>query len=171
MVSFRCETEWDAPAIRDVVIAAFGRADEADLIEIIRHSNNFIPELSLILTHKGEVLAHVLFSLIEIETVNGPAPALALAPMAVLPQHQRQGMGSKLLEFGLTRCRELGHKIVVVLGHPEYYPRFGFQRASSVGIKGPFWMPDEALMVLELVPGALAEVPGTVCYPRYFAGV
>lgn len=171
MVSCRCETEWDTPAIRELVIAAFGRADEADLIEIIRHSANFIPELSLVVTHQGEVLAHLLFSLIQIETADQRVPALALAPMAVLPEYQRQGFGSRLMEFGLGRCRELGHKIVIVLGHPEYYPRFGFQCASQFGIECGFPVPDEAFFALELVPGGLDGVKGTVCYPSYFWGV
>ena len=98
-------------------------------------------------------------------------PALALAPMAVHPEFQSQGIGSRLVREGLERCRNLGHRIVVVVGHPEFYPRFGFTPARAKGLEAPFPVPDEAFMVTELVPGALDGVSGMIVYPAPFEGV
>jgi putative acetyltransferase len=98
-------------------------------------------------------------------------PALALAPMAVHPEFQNQGIGSRLVMEGLERYRSLGHRIVVVLGHPKYYPRFGFTSARAKGLEAPFPVPDEAFMVAELVPGGLDTVSGMTVYPAPFEGV
>jgi len=94
--------------------------------------------------------------------------ALVLAPMAVLPEFQRQGIGGKLIREGLNKAKELGFDSVTVLGHKDYYPRFGFERASKWNIKSPFEVPDEAFMAIELKPGALAEKTGTLEYPEEF---
>ncbi|MBI3098214.1 MAG: N-acetyltransferase [Planctomycetes bacterium] len=101
----------------------------------------------------------------------GVHPALALAPMAVRPGFQRRGIGSDLVRAGLDRASALGHRIVIVLGHPEYYPRFGFRPARPLGIEPPFLVRDEVFMALELFPGALDGVRGTVRYPPVFDGV
>lgn len=98
-------------------------------------------------------------------------PALALAPMAVRPEYQNQGIGSELVRHGLRQCRDLGHKVIVVVGHPEYYPRFGFSLARAKGLEAPFPVPDEAFLVLELVPDALEGIKGVVNYPPEFADV
>jgi predicted N-acetyltransferase YhbS len=98
-------------------------------------------------------------------------PALALAPMAVRPEFQNLGIGSRLIREGLERCRNLGHKIVIVAGHPEYYPRFGFTSSRAKGLEAPFPVPDEAFMVIELIPGALDSVSGMIVYPAPFEGV
>lgn len=98
-------------------------------------------------------------------------PALALAPMAVRPEFQRRGIGSALVRAGLDSARSLGHRVVIVLGHPRYYPRFGFRPARPLGIDPPFPCRDEVFMALELVPGALVGVRGTVRYPPAFDGV
>jgi len=98
-------------------------------------------------------------------------PALALAPLAVHPEFQNQGIGSRLVGEGLARCRNLGHKIVVVVGHPEFYPRFGFTSARAKGLEAPFPVPDEAFMVTKLVPRALDGVSGMIVYPAPFEGV
>jgi putative acetyltransferase len=168
MLSFTCETDHYIASIREVETAAFGRTSEAELVEAIRNSPNFIPELSIVAVEDGTVLGHILFSPIAIETRGQSVPALALAPLAVTPTHQHQGIGSQLVQIGLSKCRELGHGIVVVLGHPRYYQRFGFQTASTFGIQAPFPVPDEAFMVLELKPGALMDVSGIVQYPASF---
>src|SRR4051812_49361695 len=124
------------------------------------------PRLSLVAEQAGAVVGHLLFSRLPIETSSGTVEALALAPMAVLPGHQRQGIGSQLIRDGLAVCRERGHRIVVVLGHAGYYPRFGFAAALAERLRSPF--PGPHFMALELVPGALAGVEGEVRYPPPF---
>lgn len=151
---------------------AFGLANEARLVEKVRASSGFDPNLSLVAVEDAEVVGHILFSPIRIEADDGGiTPATALAPMAVSPGHQRRGIGSALVRRGLDACREAGHAIVVVLGHAEYYPRFGFERASRYGIRAPFDVPDEAFMVLALTPAALDGVRGVVRYPPAFDDV
>ena len=171
MISITSETPEDIAAIRDVVTAAFGRPNEANLVEVIRNSPNFIPSLSLVAKEDREVLGHILFSPVVIETQAGNVEAIAPAPLSVTPAHQRRGIGTQLIQAGLTKCRELNHNIVIVLGHPHYYQRFGFQTASKFGIQAPFSVPDEAFMVLELQPGALTNARGIVRYPAYFETV
>ena len=168
MISITSETPEDIAAIREVVTAAFGRPNEAELVEIIRNSPNFIPELSLVAKQDGKVVGHILFSLVAIETQQGNVEAQALAPLCVTPTHQRQNIGAQLVQAGLTKCRELDRNIIIVLGEPHYYQRFGFQTASKFGIQAPFSVPDEAFMVLELKPGALKNIRGIVRYPAYF---
>lgn len=168
MLSFLSESESDIAAIREVLITAFDRTNEANLVDLIRNSANFIPELSIVAKENDLVLGHILFSPISINTETANISALALAPLAVTPTHQQQGIGSKLIKVGLAQCRELGHSIVVVLGHPSYYAKFGFQTASKFGVQAPFPVPDEAFMILELKPNALYNVDGTVLYPAYF---
>ncbi|HEY9810064.1 MAG TPA: N-acetyltransferase [Halomicronema sp.] len=167
MVLIRSEIQSDHEQIREVISAAFGRTNEAELIDKIRCSSYFLPQLSLVAVEKEEVLGHILFSLIEIDGVE-KITALALAPLAVKPVYQRQGVGSKLVETGLLKCQDNGYLIVVVLGYPEFYQRFGFKPASQWGIKAPFPAPDEAFMALELQPSSAQNYTGTVCYPAYF---
>lgn len=168
MLSFASETENDITAIQKVLTAAFERTNEAKLVELIRNSANFIAELSIVAKESDRVIGHILFSPIFIDTATENISALALAPLAVTPAHQRQGIGSQLIEIGLAKCQELGHSIVIVLGHPNYYAKFGFQTASKFGVQAPFPVPDEAFMILELKPDALHNVGGTVRYPAYF---
>jgi len=169
MNTIRPETAEDHAAIREVNTLAFGREVEARLVENLRRLPDFIPELSLVGIEAGQVVGHILFSPLVIETQEGAVTALALAVLAVRPELQNQGIGSELVRDGLEECRRLGHKTVVVVGHPEYYPRFGFSSARAKGLEAPFPVPDEAFMVLELVPGALDGVGGTVKYPPPFS--
>jgi putative acetyltransferase len=115
----------------------------------------------------GRVVGHILFSRVSIVTDSGTVDALSLAPMAVMPGDQRQGIGTRLVESGLDACRELGHRIVIVLGHPEFYRRFGFSADLARNLESPFG-GGEAWMALELVPGALAGISGRVEYPAPF---
>jgi putative acetyltransferase len=115
-----------------------------------------------------QVVGHILFSPIIIETQKAAVPVLSLAPMAVLPEFQNQGVGLELVRQGLRESKRLGHNIVVVVGHPGYYPRFGFTPARAKGLEVPFKVPDEAFMVLELIPGTLDGIKGTVIYPPEF---
>lgn len=165
----RAERAGDADEIDAVHRLAFGQADEADLVRRIRQAEDFDPRLSLVAERSGRIIGHVLFSGIHIETDDGRrAEALALAPMAVLPELQRQGIGSALVRHGLDVCRALGHRIVVVVGRASYYPRFGFRPAGAFGLRCPFEVPDEAFMALELVDGALETTTGLVRYPDAF---
>jgi putative acetyltransferase len=171
MITIFPEKEEFHCTIREINIRAFGRKNEADLVENLRRSSNFIPELSLMAIKEGRVVGHILFSQIGIQTEKGSLPALALAPMAVHPEFQNQGFGSRLVREGLERCRNLGHKIIVVVGHPEFYPRFGFTSARAKGLEAPFPVPDEAFMVIELAVKALDGVSGTVVYSAPFIEV
>jgi putative acetyltransferase len=168
----RAETPRDAPAIFSVNKQAFdGRDAEACLLDAVRASQAFIPDLSLVAEQNGELIGHILFSRIQIESEAGPLPALALAPLAVLPAHQGQGVGSALVRRGLLDCARLGHAIVIVLGHAGYYPRFGFSAAAAKSLVCPYRDCGEAWMALELIPGALKGVQGKVVYPPAFEGV
>ena len=171
MLSFTRETDDDIASIGQVVTTAFGDMKVAELVETIRNSSNFIPELSLVAVENEDVLGHILFSRLVIEAQEQTVPALALAPLAVTPMRQRQGIGSQLVQVGLSQCHELEHRIVVVVGEPHYYGRFGFQRASRFGLQSSLSFPDEVFMVLELKPGTLMGVSGIVRYPAYFEGV
>ncbi len=147
---------------------AFKREDEGRLIEALRSTVGFIPELSLLAYENSLPVGHILFSKIKIETQSSVIETLALAPMAVIAKQQKQGIGSQLVLEGLRLAKELGFNGVIVLGHPQYYPRFGFEPASKFGIKPPFECPDEVFMALELQSGAFANVAGTVRYPIEF---
>lgn len=168
MIDIRPETKEDYPAVYQVNRLAFGRDNEARLVEALRRAEGHIPELSLVAVESGQVVGHVLFSPTPIETEDGPRAAISLAPVAVLPERQNQGIGSALIRHGLEECRRLGHKIVIVLGHAGYYPRFGFTPARAKGVAPPFEVADEHWMALELQPGALEGVQGTVRYPPAF---
>jgi putative acetyltransferase len=168
MITIRPETAEDYAAIREVTLLAFGQEEEARLVEDLRRLSDFIAELSLVAVRGEQVVGHILFSPIVIETKKGAVPALSLAPMSVRPECQNQGIGSQLVREGLKRCRSLGHEAVVVVGHPAYYPRFGFSSARAKGLEAPFEVPDEAFLVVELAPGALDGIAGVVKYPPPF---
>jgi putative acetyltransferase len=164
-VHVRQETPEDLDAIREVNRRAFGGDDEARLVDALRDGG--YARLSLVAQESGRVVGHIMFSDLPIITKTGTLHALALAPMAVLPNRQRQGIGSRLVREGLRACAEAGHAVVVVVGHANYYPRFGFSARLAERLKAPFSGP--SFMALELVPGALADVAGRVCYPPSFA--
>ena len=172
----RAERPADHPAIREINVLAFdNRPNEAGLVEAIRRDPAFIAALSLVaeLTEQpGAVLVgHILFSPIAIETPQGRVPAISLAPMAVRPGYQNQGIGSALVRQGLEACRQHGQRIAIVLGHLGFYPRFGFAPASRWGLTSPWPEAGDAFMAMELAPGALDGVRGKVIYPAYFDGV
>jgi putative acetyltransferase len=168
----RPEQPTDYLAIREVNVLAFDhRENEANLVEAIRRTPEFIPTLSLVAEVDGQVVGHVLFSPIIIDTPHGQVPAISLAPIAVSPQYQNQGIGTALIRHGLGECRRLGHRIVVILGHPDYYPRFSFAPASRWGLQSPWPEAGDAFMALELQPGALEGITGLVCYPPIFDDV
>ena len=169
----RQEVPRDYKETEDVVKKAFEHMEFADhtehiLVSRLRKGEAFIKELSLVATSDGKIIGHILFTKLEIVDGNKVYPSLSLAPLSVLPEFQRTGVGSLLMEEGLKRCTDLGYTSVILLGHPSYYPRFGFRKASEFNIKAPFPAPDEAFMALELVPGSLAKVQGTVRFPKEF---
>ncbi|MCI6619322.1 MAG: N-acetyltransferase [Prevotella sp.] len=132
----------------------------------------FVGALSVVAEVEGTVVGHALLTRIRIEAADGAVhESLALAPVAVRPDRQRQGIGSELIRRALERAAALGFSSVVVLGHAAYYPRFGFRRASEWGIRAPFPVPDEAFMAVELTDGGLSAVSGTVVYPKAFDAV
>lgn len=167
----RAEKEKDYDAIRDVTVRAFGNDDEGDLIEAIRDSRYYIPALSLVAVVDGKIVGHIMFSLIKVVGDETETPVLTLSPMSVDPDHQRQGVGGKLVNKGLDECRRLGYGVVTVIGHPDYYPRFGFVEARKAGLEVPFDVPDEAFLVIELIPGSLEEVSGMIEFSSPFDGL
>ena len=162
----RQETEGDAKDIRIIQERAFGRSAEANLVEALRDSTSYA--LSLVILKEDVTVGHILFTEATLHSQNDVFPLLGLGPMAVLPEYQNQGMGSRLIRHGMTECSRLGHDAIVVLGHPKYYPRFGFLPARSYGITCEFRVPPEAFMVCELRKGALRNKPGIVKYAPAF---
>mgnify|MGYP001248641355 CR=1 FL=1 len=155
----RAEAPDDAAEIRRVTEAAFGGAREADLVEALRAGGHMA--LSLLALDASEVIGHALFS-----PLVSPASALALAPVSVAPDRQREGIGSRLIRFGLEMMREDGWEAVFVLGDPAYYGRFGFRREMAAPFETAY--PREYFMALELRPGVLAGMGGAVVYPAPF---
>ncbi|MGL5926446.1 GNAT family N-acetyltransferase [Chroococcidiopsis sp.] len=168
MIIISPETIEDYTNIFEVNKLAFGQENEAKLVESIRNLPNFNSALSLVAIDSDRLVGHILFSEIAIASPQGEVTALALAPLAVLPQFQNQGIGSQLVRAGLKQCQVLGYKIVIVLGHPNFYSRFGFVPAIDKGLRSPFSVPDEAFMVLELIPEALTGISGMVKYSSPF---
>lgn len=165
-IRIRPEVATDRGAVHAINAAAFEQEAEAQLVDRLRETAE--PLISLVAEIEGQVVGHILFSGVSITGENGVWAAIGLAPMAVEPSHQRDGIGSALVISGLKACRAEGHEIVVVLGHPKYYPRFGFERASTHGIRWEIEVPDEVFMVLELVPDALEGTTGVVRYHPEF---
>ncbi len=161
----RTETAADHDSIREVNQRAFHHDAEGRLVDALRQGGYV--RLSLVAEYAGRVVGHILFSHSPIITANGSVPALALAPTAVLPELQKRGVGSALVRRGLEDCRAHGQRIVVVLGHPHFYPRFGFSTALAQTLDTPY--RGEAFMAVELIPGALAGVAGRVQYAPAFA--
>ncbi len=158
----RPEQPGDELGIADVNRAAFGQPVEAALVDELRKVAD--PYISLVADLDGEVVGHILFTPVEIRDEDERSSAIGLGPMAVHPDHQRCGIGSELVRAGLDECGRRSHPVVFVLGHPEYYPRFGFRPAPPLGLR--FRSPefDPAFMVAELVPGALSDRKGCVVY-------
>jgi putative acetyltransferase len=144
---------------------AFGKEAEARLVRLIRASERFVPELSLVAEEEGRIVGHVLLSYVDLDGGR----VLSLAPMGVLPEFQRRGIGGQLIRAALDAARDLGEDLVVLVGHPDYYPRFGFTRARTLGIEPPADFPDDAWMAIRLAPGPGRR--GRVSYPPAFAEV
>jgi putative acetyltransferase len=161
-VTIRPETPSDAPGVRLVNEAGFGRRDEADIVDRLRE--DVVTYLGLVAVEADRVIGHIAFSGITMEPPRPDRLAVGLAPMAVLPQRQREGIGSALVREGLSACRRAGADLVFVLGHPTYYPRFGFEPAANFGVRCAFEVPPEAFLVLALSSNALDGVEGVAHY-------
>ncbi|MCZ6506758.1 MAG: N-acetyltransferase [Acidobacteria bacterium] len=164
----RAEREEDRVAVRAVNESAFETSAEAHLVAALRDQAR--PVISLVAEEAGAVFGHIMFSPVVLPE-HPELAMMGLAPMAVSPERQRQGIGSALVRAGLEECKQLACGAVVVLGHPEYYPRFGFTPAMRFGIGCEYEVPDEVFMLVELRPGYLAEVSGKVKYHAAFSNL
>lgn len=166
MLTIRAERAADIPWIRAVNERAFGQPDEAALVDAVRARGE--RSISLVAVDGERLAGHIFFTPVTIHGRDRMCEAAGLAPLAVDPDYQRRGIGSRLVVRGLDRCRESGYRLAVVLGHPTYYPRFGFVSARLHGIGYELDVPDDAFMVAELVPGALDGCTGVARYAREF---
>jgi putative acetyltransferase len=168
MVTIRPERPEDFDAVRAVNEAAFGEGSpEGGLVDALREEGAHVPELCLVALDGEEVVGHIFFSHARLASGH---EVLALAPMAVAPGAQRRGVGSLLAEEALRRAAATHYPLVVVLGHPEYYPRFGFEPAAAHGIEAPWEVPPEAWMALPL-PAHDPDARGLVTYAGAFDAV
>lgn len=168
MVTIRFEIRSDYETVQKVNQLAFGRPDEAALVNALR--SQAAPYVSLIAERELEIIGHIFFSPVSIENSGPIQLAFGLAPMAVTPEHQRRGVGSLLVTEGLKECKRLGGDLVVVVGHSHYYPRFGFRPAVQFGLTCEYEVAPEEFMVKELHQGALTGVQGLVKYHKVFGG-
>ncbi|HEX7027524.1 MAG TPA: N-acetyltransferase [Gammaproteobacteria bacterium] len=157
----------DRDLIRSLHTQAFGTAAEADLVDALRDSG--VPCISLVAWENHELRGHILFTPVALSG-HADLKLMGLAPMAVMPAYQRRGIGSRLVGAGLERCAARDYDAVVVLGHPDFYPRFGFEPSIHYAITSEYDVPDEAFMIRELRAGVLRDVSGIIRYHPLFAG-
>lgn len=169
----RQETKNDHKEVFSIIERAFKDLEFTDnkeqfLVERLRTSDAFIPELSLVAEIDGKIVGHILLTRLRIKNPTNEFDSLALAPVSVLPEFQGRGIGGKLILESHKKAKELGHKSIVLLGYENYYPRFGYERADKFGIELPFDVPKENCLVIELVETGLNGVSGMVEYPKEF---
>ena len=173
-ITIRQEIPSDYPAVFELVKSAFEKIEHSDkqeqfLVERLRKSKNFIPELSLVAEVDGEVVGYILLTEISIvDKGQLSGKSLALAPVAVLNEYQGMGIGGKLILEAQKRAKDLGYESVILLGHEGYYPKFGYQKAELFEIYPPFEVPSENFMAIELSENALKNIKGIVQYPAEF---
>lgn len=172
-LSIRQEVSGDYRKVAEVIETAFKTIPFSDhrehfLVERLRHSEAFIPALSLVAELNNEVVGHILLTKIKIKNEKESFVSLALAPVSVSPNHQHKGIGGQLILAAHKLAKDLGFKSIVLLGHENYYPRFGYKMAESFGIQFPFEVPKENCMVIELVQNGLKGVSGMVEYSKVF---
>lgn len=164
----RAENNRDREIVRAINLSAFETSSEADLVDVLRKQAD--PIISLVAEVSGEVVGHIMFSPV---TLSGQPnlKVMGLAPMAVTPVNQNKGIGSALIPAGLDQCKKLGFVAVVVLGHPDYYPRFGFSPSSRFDIDSEYEVPEEVFMAMELLPDGLSGITGRVSYHPAFSNL
>ena len=170
-IIIEAETESDYEQITRLHIEAFNGDSEARLVEKLRKTPEYVSNLSLVAKYNNEIIGHILFYPLKINTGKKRCNSLALAPISVLPNFQHKGVGGRLINEGLEKAQKFGFKSVIVVGHSEYYPRFGFKNASSYGISAPFEIPDNSFFAFELEKNGLKNCSGTIEYPNEFAEV
>ena len=170
-IIIRQEEQRDYSEVEELLCVSFSQENESILVQRLRKNPAFIPELSLVAEYENKIVGYILFFPIIIASGQVHHKSLTLAPMAVLPDFQRKGIGKQLVQKGLIKVKEKGFHSVIVVGHPEYYPKFGFKSANIWHIKAPFNIPDNVFMAIELKDGALKNVDGTVQYPEEFNDV
>lgn len=168
MATIRHEEPKDKAAVRRVNERAFERNEEADLVDALRLRDE--PLISMVAVEDEQIVGHILFSMVTIESEETRHAAVALGPLAVEPIYHGKGIGSQLVEAGLEECRKANHELVIVLGHADYYPRFGFVPTKPHGIRWENEVPEEVFMLLELKVGALTGKEGIVKYLPEFDG-
>lgn len=172
-IKLRQENEKDHKSVFDLIEKAFEKEEYSDhkeqfLVERLRKSAAFIPELSIVAEVENEIAGHILLTKLEIKGDTEFFESLALAPVSVLPKFQGKGIGSKLIVHAHEVAKELGYKSVILLGHPDYYPRFGYELCKKYNIEMPFDVPAENCMVIPLTENGLSGVNGKVVYPSAF---
>jgi putative acetyltransferase len=169
LLTIRPETPQDIPLIYQINHQAFARDNEAELVGRLRRENAIT--LSLVAVQDEQVVGHILITPVTVQAEDSQWNAVALGPMAVLPSHQKQGVGSTLIRAAFEELKKIGQYVVIVLGHPEYYPRLGFVSSKPLGIRWENDVPEEVFMVAELKEGALNGRTGIVRYHPAFSGV
>jgi putative acetyltransferase len=164
----RTEEPKDWVAVHAVNASAFATPAEANLVDVLR--KEAYPFVSLVAEDNEAVVGHIMFSPVSLSG-HPNLKIMGLGPMAVAPEYQRKSIGSALVRTGLERCKQLGFGAVVVLGHPEYYPRFGFSPSTRFGIGCEYEVPEDVFMVMELQPGYLHSATGTIKYHAAFSNV
>lgn len=167
MIQVRQENPEDIRAIDVVHLSAFEGDDEVGLIGSLRSSSGYVSELSLVAEFNGRIVGHVMLTKVRLLQGSKSQDILALAPMAVVPSQSHRGIGSELVQAGIEQARKLGYKAIAVVGHPEFYQRFGFDKASKWGLETNLSVSNELLTAYELKEGTLKE-GGNVIYPSLF---
>lgn len=174
MIKIRKEEEKDYQQVFQLTEKAFREMEHSDhqehfLVEKLRNSEAFIPELSLVAEDEnGNIAGHILFTKLQIVNDSESFESLALAPVSVKPEFQNQGIGGQLIREGHRIARELGYQSVILIGHEKYYPKFGYEKTSNFGISFSFDIPEENGMAVELVTDGLKNRKGIVKYPKEF---
>jgi len=172
-VTIRVWEEADMEPVHELLKAAFAEEPESDqsepnLVRLLREDPAYIPDLELVAEMDQKIVGHIMLTKVQISYGDSSKEALALAPVSVLPELHGRRIGAALIRDAHRRAAELGFHLIVLIGHPTYYPRFGYQKGSDYGIKVAFPVPDEAVMVHELVPGALDGCQGTIRFAKAF---
>jgi len=171
-IKIRHERKNDYDEIKRINDLAFGQENEGKMIEALRKTSNYDTRLSLVAILDNNIIGHILFYQVKIKTNQGKLTVLSLAPIAVHPHYQNKGIGSQLVRKGIEVAKDCGFDAIIVVGHPTYYPRFGFKKASIYEIKCPFEVPDEAFLALEIKENILKNCKGTIEFPKeYFEAI